>query len=47
MAPAVPHPLEFSGKASENKRRELARLLVADKADAAVLDIARIRSAGF
>ena len=36
-SPAVPHPLEFSGKASENKRRELARLLVADKADAAVL----------
>ncbi|MGA3305646.1 MAG: aminopeptidase P family protein [Stellaceae bacterium] len=36
-APAVPHPVEFSGKSSAEKRRELARKLAEDKADAAVL----------
>jgi Xaa-Pro aminopeptidase len=36
-APAVPHPLEFSGKASDDKRRGLARKLTEDKIDAAVL----------
>ncbi len=37
LAPAVPHPIEFSGKASDDKRRELARKLAEDKADSAVL----------
>ncbi len=36
-SPAVPHPAEFSGKASADKRRELARKLAEEKADAAVL----------
>ena len=36
-APAVPHPVEFSGISSAEKRRELARKLAEDKADAAVL----------
>ena len=36
-APAVPHSLEFAGKSSHDKRRELAQRLVADKLDAAVL----------
>jgi Xaa-Pro aminopeptidase len=36
-APAVPHKLEFSGKASDDKRRELARKLAEDKIDAAIL----------
>ncbi|MGH6968474.1 MAG: aminopeptidase P family N-terminal domain-containing protein, partial [Stellaceae bacterium] len=35
--PAVPHLLEFAGKSSDDKRRELAQRLVADKLDAAVL----------
>ncbi len=37
LAPAVPHPLKFAGKSSEDKRRELAQRLAADKLDAAVL----------
>ncbi|HEV2265016.1 MAG TPA: aminopeptidase P family protein [Stellaceae bacterium] len=36
-SPAVPHPLEFAGKSSDDKRRELAQRLVSDKLDAAVL----------
>ncbi|HXP12676.1 MAG TPA: aminopeptidase family protein P, partial [Stellaceae bacterium] len=36
-SPAVPHPIEFSGQASAEKRRELARNLGAEKVDAAVL----------
>jgi Xaa-Pro aminopeptidase len=36
-APAVPHAVEFSGKSSAEKRRELARKFAEDKADAAVL----------
>jgi Xaa-Pro aminopeptidase len=36
-APAVPHAVEFSGISSAEKRRELARKLAEDKADAAVL----------
>ncbi|MGH6994608.1 MAG: aminopeptidase P family protein [Stellaceae bacterium] len=37
MAPVVPHPLEFAGKNSDDKRRELAQRLASDKLDAAVL----------
>ncbi|MDE2164861.1 MAG: aminopeptidase P family protein [Alphaproteobacteria bacterium] len=37
LAPVVPHPLQFAGKSSEDKRRELAQRLAADKLDAAVL----------
>ncbi|MDE2228975.1 MAG: aminopeptidase P family protein [Alphaproteobacteria bacterium] len=37
LAPMVPHPLEFAGKSSADKRRELAQKLAADKLDAAVL----------
>jgi len=37
MAPIVPHPLEFAGRSSDDKRRELAQHLIADKLDAAVL----------
>jgi len=37
LAPVVPHPLEFAGKRSEEKRREMAQRLAADKVDAAVL----------
>ncbi|MDE2512615.1 MAG: aminopeptidase P family protein [Alphaproteobacteria bacterium] len=36
-APAVPHPLEFAGRSGDDKRRELAQRLIADKLDAAVL----------
>ena len=36
-SPAVPHPVEFSGKASAEKRRDLARKLAEAKADAAIL----------
>jgi Xaa-Pro aminopeptidase len=36
-APVVPHPLEFAGRSSDDKRRELAQHLIADKLDAAVL----------
>jgi len=35
--PAVPHPLEFAGQSSDDKRRALAQRLVSDKLDAAVL----------
>ncbi|MGH6973679.1 MAG: M24 family metallopeptidase, partial [Stellaceae bacterium] len=35
--PAVPHPLEFAGKNSDDKRRELAQRLTANKHDAAIL----------
>jgi len=35
--PAVPHPLEFAGRSSDDKRRELAQRLAAGKLDAAVL----------
>ena len=37
LAPVVPHPLEFAGRTSEEKRRELAQRLAADKIDAAIL----------
>ena len=37
MTPAAPQPLEFAGKSSDDKRRELAQRLVSDKLDAAVL----------
>jgi Xaa-Pro aminopeptidase len=37
QAPVVPHPLEFAGKSSEAKRRELAQHLATDKIDAVVL----------
>ena len=37
LAPAVPHPVEFAGKSSTDKRRELAQRLASDKLDAAVL----------
>jgi Xaa-Pro aminopeptidase len=36
-APAVPHPVEFSGISSAEKRRDLAHKLAEDKADAVVL----------
>ncbi|MGB8182249.1 MAG: aminopeptidase family protein P, partial [Stellaceae bacterium] len=36
-APVVPHPREFAGRSSDDKRRELAQHLIADKLDAAVL----------
>jgi Xaa-Pro aminopeptidase len=36
-SPAVPHPLEFSGKESAGKRRELAHKLAEEKIDAAIL----------
>ena len=37
MTPTVPHPLEFAGKSSDDKRRELAQRLASGKLDAAVL----------
>lgn len=37
LVPAMPHPLQFAGKSSEDKRRDLAQRLAADKLDAAVL----------
>ncbi|HYL33365.1 MAG TPA: aminopeptidase P family protein [Stellaceae bacterium] len=37
LAPAVPHPLEFAGRSSDDKRRALAQHLIADGLDAAVL----------
>ncbi|MDE1931418.1 MAG: aminopeptidase P family protein, partial [Alphaproteobacteria bacterium] len=36
-SPTVPHPLEFAGKSSDDKRRALAQRLASDKLDAAVL----------
>ncbi|MGH6989949.1 MAG: M24 family metallopeptidase, partial [Stellaceae bacterium] len=37
LAPAVPHELRFAGRSSEDKRREIAASLAADRIDAAVL----------
>jgi Xaa-Pro aminopeptidase len=37
MAPVVPHALRFAGRASEDKRRDIAAALAADKIEAAVL----------
>ena len=37
LAPAVPHPLAYAGRTSEEKRGEVAELLRAAKQDAAVL----------
>jgi Xaa-Pro aminopeptidase len=36
-APVVPHPLRFAGRASAEKRRQLAAALAAERIDAAVL----------
>jgi len=38
-APAVPHGIEYAGKASAEKRAEIAQALAADKIDAAVLTL--------
>jgi Xaa-Pro aminopeptidase len=39
IAPAVPHPLEFAGRSSADKRRDLGGALAAKGADAAVLSL--------
>ncbi len=37
LAPIVPHPLEFAGRPADEKRSEIADLIKAAKADAAIL----------
>lgn len=37
LAPAVPHPLEYAGKNSEEKRQQIAKMLRDEKQDAAVI----------
>ncbi len=36
-APVVPHPIEFTGRLSEDKRADIAQALTAERLDAAVL----------